>query len=276
MKLVSADEMRALDRRTIEEAGVPGEELMYTAGEGLADAMRRLAENHQLVDAPTLFIAGPGNNGGDAFVAAQVLHEDSWPVECWLAVAEEKLKGDALAHFKTMRQAGVPVEVLDTTDQWNYVAQSGIDAEIVVDGLLGTGAVGEPRGVIADAIQFIDAQADRALIVAIDSPSAMALRADLTVTMGLPKSLCVQPEHVDAVGNLEVVDIGIPPEYVDAVAGDPLAALIHPADLAPLFPRRNRAAHGARRSSLDRGRAAGRGRSRAAQAPPAVRASSWP
>ena len=242
MKTVSASEMRELDRRTI-ASGIPGEELMSTAGEGLADAIRALAGNHRLVDSPVLFVAGCGNNGGDAFVAARCLHEDGWPVECWLAGSESKLKGDALTHFELMKKAGVPFHALEDSNHWKHAAECGTDAEILVDGLLGTGASGEPRGVIADAIRFVDAHSDRALVVAIDVPSVMAVRADLTVTMGLPKAGSVDPENIDFVGNLEVVDIGIPDEFIAEAAGDPDLELIHPSDLSPLFPRRPRDAH---------------------------------
>jgi NAD(P)H-hydrate epimerase len=243
MKLVSASEMRGLDRRAIDEFGIPGEELMLAAGEGLANAIRRLASNHQLVDSPVLFLAGGGNNGGDAFVAAGVLHEDGWPVECWLTVPENRLKGDAQVCFRKMKKAGVPFEVLESPEQWQHAADCDVDAEIVVDGLLGTGVSGEPRGVVADAIRFIDAQADRALIVAIDVPSAMAVRADLTVTMGLPKIECAHSENVDFVGNLEVVDLNIPERCIEELEGDAELEFIHPSDLAPLFPRRPRGAH---------------------------------
>jgi len=243
MKLVSASGMRELDRRAMEEYGIPGAALMQAAGDGLADAIRRLAGQHQLVDPPVLFVAGCGNNGGDAFVACLNLHEDGWPVECWLAGSENRLKGDALRHFQNMKKAGVLFRALPGSADWKQAAQCGTDAEIIVDGLLGTGVSGAPHGVVADAVQFVDAQADSALIVAVDEPSAMAVRADLTVTMGLPKLSCVQPEHIDLVGALDVVDIGIPPDLMDQAAGDPELELIHPSDLAPLFPRRPRDGH---------------------------------
>jgi len=243
MKLITASEMRELDRRAIEEFGIPGEELMESAGLGLADSIRKLAGNHQLVDSPILFIAGCGNNGGDAFVAARIIHEDGGIAEVWLAGSADKLKGDALTHFKLMKKAGVPFSVLETSNDWKAVAACGNDAEIIVDGLLGTGITGEPRGLAADAIAFIEANADRALVVAIDIPSGMAVRADLTVTMGLPKADLVQPENIDFVGNLEVVDIGIPAEYIDEAEGEKELELIHPTDLAPLFPRRARDTH---------------------------------
>lgn len=242
MKIVTASQMRELDRRTI-ESGIPGEELMLTAGEGLADAIRRLTSQNQLVDSPILFIAGLGNNGGDAFVAARALFEDECPVECWLTCPENRLKGDALTHFRVMKKSGVPVQIMEHAEDWLHAAACGTDAEVIVDGLLGTGVSGEPRGVIADAIRFVDAQAERALIVAIDVPSAMALRADLTVTMGLPKMDCVQPENLDSVGHLEVVDIGIPPEFIDELKFESELELIHPSDLTTLFPRRARDAH---------------------------------
>lgn len=242
MKIVSANQMRELDRRMI-ESGIPGETLMQSAGEGLADAIRKLAGNHQLVDAPVLFVAGCGNNGGDAFVAARCLHEEGWPVECWLAGSESKLKGDALLWFKRMKKADVPFQAVETPDAWIHAAECGTDAEIMVDGLLGTGASGEPRGSVADAIRFIDSQVDRVLVVAVDIPSAMAIRADLTVTMGLPKEESVHSENVDFVGNLEVVDIGIPTEFIQETEGDDGLEFIHPSDLAPLFPRRPRDAH---------------------------------
>jgi len=242
MKIVSSSEMRELDQRTI-ASGIPGEELMQTAGEGLAAAIRRFASDHQLVDSPVLFVAGCGNNGGDAFVAARCLHEDGWPIECWLAGSEKKLQGDALTHFKLMKKADVPFQSLEDPEHWSHVSTCGTDAEIIVDGLLGTGASGEPRGIISDAIEFIDTNADHALVVAIDIPSAMAVRSDLTVTMGLPKSDLVQPENVDFVGSLDVIDIGIPAEFIAETEGDPDLELIHPSDLMPLFPRRPRDTH---------------------------------
>jgi NAD(P)H-hydrate epimerase len=137
----------------------------------------------------------------------------------------------------------VPIEILDQPTDWIHAAVCGTDAEIIVDGLLGTGVSGAPRGAIVPAIDFIESQTNRALIVAIDVPSAMAVRADLTVTMGLPKVDCVQPENADAVGNLEVIDIGIPAEFIDAVKGAPDMELLQPSDLAPLFPRRSRDTH---------------------------------
>lgn len=243
MKLVDSDTMRKIDRRMIESFGVTGDQLMLIAGEGLADAIRRLAANNQLVDSPVLFLAGKGNNGGDAFVAAKILYEEEWPVECWIAAEEGQLKGDALLHFKRMKKAGVPFQFISSSADWKQLISYENDSEMIVDGLLGTGCYGEPHGVIADAIEFINHNADRALIVAIDSPSAMQVLSDVTVTMGLPKTELVQPENIDFVGNIEVVDLGFPAELIEDTPCDKEVELIHPADLSSLFPRRPRDFH---------------------------------
>ena len=71
----------------------------------------------------------------------------------------------------------------------------------------------------------------------------ITVRADLTVAMGLPKAACADPDNIDFVGSLEVVDIGIPDELVEAASALPDRELIHPSDLARLFPRRPRDAH---------------------------------
>ena len=242
MKTLSTQEIRQLDRLAI-KSGIASFELMQAAGEGVATAIRQLANNHQLVDVPLLFVAGHGNNAGDAFVAAKVLHEEDWMVECWIAAAEEKLKGDALTAFKKMKKAGVPFQFIPQAEEWNYATQCGTDAEIIVDGLLGTGFSDEPRSPISEAIHFINHAANRALIVAIDIPSAWRVTADLTVSMAFPKTDLLLSEHIKVVGNLEIIDIGIPPELSDQIQNNEELEFIHPTDLTPLFPRRERDAH---------------------------------
>jgi ADP-dependent NAD(P)H-hydrate dehydratase / NAD(P)H-hydrate epimerase len=244
MKIITASEMRRIDRRAMDEFGMAGEALMERAGEGLAAAIRRLAGMHQLVDSPVLFVAGCGNNGGDAFVAALSLYGDeAGPVEVWLAGSEQALKGDALVWFRRMKKAGVPFRALPEVSDWKEATVCGTDAEMVVDGLLGTGTEGAPRGVIAAAIDFVNAASERSLVVSIDMPSAMSVHADLTVTMGLPKEALVDPDYIDSVGTLEVVDLGFPEVVLDEAVGDKEMEFLHPEELAPCFPRRPRDCH---------------------------------
>jgi len=242
MKTLSIQEIRDLDRKAI-ESGIDSFELMQTAGEGVATAIQQLASNHQLIDVPILFLAGCGNNGGDAFVAATVLHREEWTVECWIAGLEEKLKGDALTAFKKMKKAGVPFQFIPDPNDWKQRGVYGVDAEMIVDGLLGTGFSGEPRSPIAEAIAFVQQAVNQALIISIDVPSAWSIPADLTLSMAFPKTDLLLPEYINMVGNLEIIDIGIPSEISNALKPVSDLEFIHPTDLRPLFVPRKRDAH---------------------------------
>ncbi len=211
--------MRKLDRRTIEEAGVPGEELMRRAARGLTDSLLDLIELHGIARPHVLFIAGKGNNGGDAEVAHGFMTEEGIKSTLW------------------------QVEDID------WAKESAADFNIVVDGLLGTGTTGAPRGKFAEAVDFINRA--QALKVAIDIPTGLhadsgepqgeTIRTDLTVTMGLPKTGLTRSAAVEYTGSIEVVDIGIPAEYIDTTAGCTEAELITKSDVQ--LPRRGRDAH---------------------------------
>jgi NAD(P)H-hydrate epimerase len=249
MKLATAAQMRELDRRTIEEFGTPGETLMERAGRGVAAAVMRLAGLTGRLGYVRC-VAGKGNNGGDAFVVARCLHEGGTPVELVLAADPSELQGDARLHFDRMVAAGV-IPVAPARAGGLPPDDAGTDRELVVDGILGTGLTGAARGAAAEAIALVNRLGQRRPVIAIDIPSGLnadtgaaagaVARADLTVTMGLPKWGLVAAQAADTVGNIEVVDIGIPDAVVAALGGD--VELIAAADLVPLFPRRARAAH---------------------------------
>lgn len=253
MKLVSTMQMRELDRRTIEEFETPGAVLMDRAGVGVADAVQRLVEITGFVHPIIHLIAGRGNNGGDAFVAARYLKEAGYTVEVWLAGAANEVKGDALKHLSRMKSAEVVVRELPMKEDWEDAEYYPPPCDILVDGVLGTGASGPARGPAVGAIQYINARAHDALVVAIDVPSGLdadtgeaqgeAVRADLTVTMGLPKKGLVEPMALEYVGTIEVVDIGIPDELIEAVESESDKELIYLTDLQRMFPRRARTSH---------------------------------
>jgi NAD(P)H-hydrate epimerase len=124
-------------------------------------------------------------------------------------------------------------------------------AWVIVDGVLGTGIAGAARGAVAAVIQAINAAGERHTVVAIDVPSGLnadtgipagaVVRADLTVTMGLPKRGLLMPAAVEFVGRLVVADIGIPAALTDPLATD--VELIVPADVPQVWRRRSRATH---------------------------------
>lgn len=252
MKIVTTEQIRELDRMTIEKYGVPGYLLMERAGRGVADGVKRLCRKNNLGRNITL-VAGHGNNGGDAFAAARVLKEDGFAVNVLMAGVVAELKNDALEHFKKMAKSQIGVHELVTDKDWQEI--SGMVKagrmnvpDVVVDGVLGTGINGAPRDAAAAAIRFINALSSTSFVLSIDIPSGLnsdtgiaeseAVRADLTVTMGLPKIGLVQQSALEYIGALEVVDIGFPQE----LAAETISAyeLITPADLQKLFPRRKK------------------------------------
>lgn len=246
MRSVTTEQMRGLERRAIEELGIAGAVLMDRAGRGVAEVIRQLLHWRNEPDTSVRLIAGRGNNGGDAFAAAFHLHGWNVPVDVWLAGTPDELKGDALLHYRHMTSSGVAARVMATEADWPSPGAGSRERVVLVDGLLGTGLQGAARGVAARAIDFLNAMGARSPIVAIDVPSGLnsdtgvaegaIVRADITVTMGLPKQGMLQPAALPYVGQVEVVDIGLPapPEEWRSDAPELIAA----EDVRRLFARR--------------------------------------
>lgn len=252
MKIVTATTMRELDRRAIDEFKIKGEVLMDRAGFGVAHAARRMADVSGFSNAFIHLIAGRGNNGGDAFCAARHLKDMGFSVEVWLAGSLNQVAGDAAIYLSKLKGAKIRVVELPTLEDWQEAIAHPLPAEIIIDGVLGTGITGPARGPAAGAIQYIRAQANESLVVSIDVPSGLdadtgraegdTVMADITATMGLPKKGLVEPAAIDYVGTIEVVDIGLPREVVEDAEADE-REFIYLTDLQALFPRRKRDTH---------------------------------
>lgn len=245
MKTVSAAEMRELDRRTIEEYGTPGEELMLRAGQGVAELARDLLAARGGFS--VLMIAGTGNNGGDVFAAAAELSQTDIDIEVWICGSQSSIRGDAQIHLKKMVRVGIIPKELHSEHDFAPKAWPAL----IIDGLLGTGTNGAPRGLMSPLIDWINAEAQHTFVLSIDVPSGIdtdsgiaegsAVHADLTVTMGLPKTGLIRPEALPNIGNVEVIDIGIPAEIIEDTTGCTEAEMIDRTDL--FVPRRPRDSH---------------------------------
>ena len=244
MKIVTAQQMRELDRRAIQERGIPGLTLMENAGRAAAEAAARLTRKSN--DRPIVILCGRGNNGGDGFVAARHLRELGRRVQVFLAAARADVAGDAEANLRRLEEGGI--EVTEVEDP-QPVVSSFCSAGLVVDALLGTGLSGRVRGLPGQLIEAVNACGLPVLAVDVPSgldadtgePLGLAVRAAETVTMGLPKIGLLLYPGMDYVGRLTVADIGFPPDLVNDSPS--LADLMEPEWVRMLLPRRRRSAH---------------------------------
>jgi len=160
--------------------------------------------------------AGKGHNGGDALEALARLARAGSGAEALLTTEPERLDAEGRRCVAAVRAAGGRVRVFQPELAGRVLA----DADLVLDGLLGTGSAGAPRGVVADAIGAVNQSP--ALVLAVDIPSGVdgatgavpgpAVRADATVTFQAAKPGHVLAPGSDLVGRLEVADIGLPLE----------------------------------------------------------------
>jgi len=239
--------MREIDRRAIEDYGIPGRELMERAGIAVSAEVSALLESTGL-HGPVVVLAGPGNNGGDALVSARYLRGAGIEVRIWLLASPERMGAETAANLERLRAGGGNWKLLDE-DGFPECIEDLSSASLAVDGIFGTGFRGGMEGMSARAVLLLDELGTAA--VAIDIPSGLdgetgsvsgpAVRALKTVTMGLPKTGLFRGSGLEYAGAVTVADIGLPPELVETVE-TPVEMLI-PSDVAPFLPPRSRISH---------------------------------
>jgi NAD(P)H-hydrate epimerase len=206
--LWTAADARAADAEA-EGRGLPVSVLMENAGAALAEAAARLASPQGRF----LVVAGPGNNGGDGFVAARKLRAAGRTVSVWRVVDAAKLKGEAARNHTALERTGVPIHASGAA----LALRAG---DLVIDALFGTGLARAPQGDSADAIRHILGwRAAGVRVLAVDVPSGLSsdtgqvfdpcVAADRTVTFGAAKvGLALEP-GASLAGVVEVADIGL-------------------------------------------------------------------
>ena len=215
MRIVTAEEMRDIDRRTILERGVPGMVLMEKAGQAVADLILG-----RIFPRSIALVTGKGNNAGDGFVVARLLHKAGQEVKLLLLADKAELSGDALLNFQALPPE-IPQFLCQTREQIpSFLNQ----ADCIVDAILGTGARGEIKGVYADVISAINQSP--ACVVSVDIPSGLpsdavwfdglCVHADFTVAMGLPKMGMVQYPARGFCGEMIVDPLVFPEDLLSA------------------------------------------------------------
>jgi hydroxyethylthiazole kinase-like uncharacterized protein yjeF len=222
---ISAETMTGTDRLA-QALGTPQERLMEHAGTAVAAAVRALAVDvGRWGSGPIVILCGPGNNGGDGFVAARRLALAGARVIVANVSTDSRPKGGAAGRNwdRIARDTGIDKVHLPVARDVAIFGQ-GIDkAAVVVDALLGTGVRGVLRDPIRSAVEVVErARAAGVPVVAVDTPTAVdlssgepsepAVRADLTVTFHRPKTGLLTRRGAAYAGKILVAPIGIPPK----------------------------------------------------------------
>src|SRR5579864_3712587 len=238
MKIVTAAEMREVDRITTERFGVPSLTLMENAGSAVA--VFALSAYPQAKSFGV--ICGKGNNGGDGLVVARKLHQAGREVRALLLADPKELRGDAAANYEKLPVK--PVIAKSSEDLDSAAAQAVFNSDVLIDAILGSGFRPPVSGLYAEAIAKINPAS--APIIAVDVPSGAdsdvmgeqtgaVTRADAVVTFTAPR-----PAHV--FGNLTSGPIVIAPigSSDEAIQSSLNLNLITAKDIAPLLGPRPR------------------------------------
>lgn len=232
MRVLGAEATARLDRAAVEELGIPSMVLMENAAIGLADAVGRSFPDAEAV----AIFCGPGNNGGDGLALGRHLAVRGYRVTCLLVFEGKEPKGDAATQLEICRRLGpelVRLHEIGAEDDLDEPIGAAGAADLVIDALFGTG-LGRPlEGRFAQVVERLDRLSVPKL--AVDLPSGLAgsrseplgphLSADVTVTFATPKPAQIFPPAADAVGELVVVDLGVPPAWIDRDWGEDGGAL---------------------------------------------------
>jgi len=219
MPALSRQQIRDVDRRAMEDYGMSGLVLMENAGRGCADVLLHLG-----VRGPVTIACGKGNNAGDGFVVARHLDMRRIPLSVLLFADPAELSGDALANFKIASRSDITMRPCWQAQESLHIPQ---DVDWVIDALLGTGASGPPRPPLDRAIRLLNAAGGKKL--AIDLPSGLdcdsgsaaepTFRADHTCTFVAPKIGFSNPAAAKYLGQVHVVEIGVPRKLLQEVVG---------------------------------------------------------
>lgn len=277
MKILTAQQMREIDRLTVERCGIPYPTLMETAGNRVVEAITDFVG--PVSGKAFNIFCGKGNNGGDGAVIARLLWMRGAKVSVYLFGRLEETKGEAKANFETVKRLAeedekriVPgaftdiyfTEILPAEQAASYDPSFYFDvANCYVDALLGTGLTRPAEGIYADAIGHINnerSRYDRIRVVSVDIPSGLSsdiahpigphVKADLTVSFTAPKIGNVLPPACDANGRLVIASIGSPAWLVEHDSGSHLE-LVEESQIAQFLINSRRASDAHKGSAGD-------------------------
>ena len=244
MKILSSSQLKELDKYTIEHEPIASIDLMERAACALTDAIiRRWDSSFHIV-----VFAGPGNNGGDALAVARMLSRKGYRVEVFLFNTKGRLSEECQTNLDRLKTCG---SVYFTEISTQFDPPTLTESHVVIDGLFGSGLNKPLNGGFAAVVKYINAS--KAQVVAIDIPSGLMgedntynirpniLRADVTLSIQLPKLSFLFPENEDIVGEWELLDIGLKQSFIDTAIS--VYSIMEEADIRSLIKPRKRFAH---------------------------------
>jgi NAD(P)H-hydrate epimerase len=247
MKVLTSAQMKEIDRKTIEEIGIPGPVLMENAGIQITRVL--LSRFPRIADENILIVAGKGNNGGDGLVVARHLFNYGAQPKVLLLSAKQEVKGDAALNLSIAEKMGVKIEEVTNIENWKRHKNELFRASLIVDAIFGTGLLKAAEGLYAAAIE--DINKTRAFKVAVDIPSGLSsdthkimgptVKADLTAALAAPKIGHVLPPAEDYIGELVISNISIPPSLLEDESLK--LELLEKEDIKPFLKKRKRDSH---------------------------------
>jgi NAD(P)H-hydrate epimerase len=225
MRILTADQMREADRRTIEEIGIPALVLMENAGRQVVAAMEATFDT--LPASRVAILCGRGNNGGDGFVVARTLAHRGIDVSVFLLGRVADVRGDARTNLDILGRLGFTVVEVTSAEEWELHFSEISDCDVIVDAIFGTGFRGPIQGILETVVADVNGAA--VPVVAIDLPTGLsadshevsgpAIEATMTVTLAAPKVSLLLPPAESHAGDLVIADIGIPASVIEELEG---------------------------------------------------------
>ena len=220
MKILSSAQLKELDKYTIIHEPIASIDLMERAARALTEAIvQRWDKSFDIA-----VFAGPGNNGGDALAVARMLSKKGYRVEVFLFNTKGKLSEECQTNLNRLKTCG---SIYFTEISTQFDPPNLTEKHLVIDGLFGSGLNKPLNGGFAAVVKYINSS--KAQVVAIDIPSGLMgedntynvrtniIRADVTLSIQLPKLSFLFPENEDIVGEWEMLDIQLKQSFIDSV-----------------------------------------------------------
>ena len=244
MKILSSAQLKELDKYTIIHEPIASIDLMERAARALTEAIvQRWDKSFDIV-----VFAGPGNNGGDALAVARMLSKRGYRVEVFLFNTKGKLSEECQTNLNRLKTCG---SIYFTEISTQFDPPNLTEKHLVIDGLFGSGLNKPLNGGFASVVKYINSS--KAQVVAIDIPSGLMgedntynvrtniIRADVTLSIQLPKLSFLFPENEDIVGEWELLDIQLKQSFIDSVSS--AYSILEESEVRSLIKPRKRFAH---------------------------------